>query len=549
MFFLTNFTVMKAESEKIFCSATIEDDFSLSTIILVMNSSAKNLYTTYSEKDFSEYNCVNVVDLTNNTRKKILEQELNKNNQHLDSDKSEVLIDKDKFNRILKLELSFDDSNFSDNSSIKSRILEYVDELSKRDDVYYAGVDYYSSFSSDSTTDPWFDSNNQSLFESIKITDAWTYNTGSSEVKVGVIDSGIYALHEDLIGNIDEELSISFSTRYNDPLVDELGHGTFVAGIIGAVGNNGLGVKGVCWDVSLVSLKVCAEEHDNSGIIKASTSYIAAAVDYATLHNIPILNCSINPLNNGHAIDDPLLSEAIENYPGLFVVAAGNQGLNIDYYPVYPAAYNLENMICVGAAQGHNQIRETSNFGKNVVDVFAPGYIEYTTDNNGGYHPFGGTSCAAPFVSGLAALLKSYKPIFTTQDIKQAIISNVDEETAFIDKCVSDGIINAGDVMDNCIYSHNHQVNYFYNNSTKHTKTCVCGLFEMEPHAILIGTNTCIFCGGIVDNGFIGISSTDSQYYTLNGSYIRKDGVIVLNIKDLKSFLEGSLVFYNSNNY
>lgn len=560
IFVLTlNLVCVKAYSLNYKCNATLDDNFSLDSIIVVLNNEESKKNKTYDKSDFSEINCINVVDLTYNSKilldKQIAARESGDYSSLSKYYENGMIIDENSFQRILKLQLPHKNiDNVSEEYKIKSEILTYVEMLSNRNDVLYASVDYFVEFANESesvsVSDPIHITENIWIFDSYGITDAWNYSTGSSNVKVGIIDSGIDGTHEDLQDNIDYELSISFSNVYDDPLEDEHGHGTYVAGIVGASGDNGIGISGVCQNVSLVSLKVCADELDEDQSIQASTTNIANAVDYATANNIPILNCSVNPKgSNGNSIDDPILEFAINNYPGLFVVSAGNDSRDIDVDPLYPASYDANNIICVGAEIGHSQINASSNYGKNSVDLFAPGTINYTTDNQGGYASFGATSCAAPFVAGLAALLKSYNSIFTASDLKNIILATVDKNSLFEDKCVSGGTMNAKAALMNCSTYHNHlssQITYMKFNSTYHKKVCLCGYIKTEPHAVLINSDTCVLCGAVVDKGFIGFNNS-LRTITSNGSYIRSDGIIVLHIKDLEKYLNDELVFDSTN--
>jgi thermitase len=157
---------------------------------------------------------------------------------------------------------------------------------SERQDILYAGPDYVVTPCA-MPNDPL--TGNQWALGQIQLPDAWEIATGSQSVKVGILDSGIYAEHEDLRNRVNRTLSRDFLTTpptTPNPVIDPLGHGTHVAGICGAEGNNNTGVAGVCWNVELVSLRVL----DDVGW--GYSSNVARAIDFAGRQGIPILNLS-----------------------------------------------------------------------------------------------------------------------------------------------------------------------------------------------------------------------------------------------------------------
>ena len=138
------------------------------------------------------------------------------------------------------------------------------------------------------------------------------------------------------------------------------------------------------------------------------------------------------------------LYTAISNFDGLVVCAAGNEGTNIDTSPVYPACFNLDNIITVGNSTQADLPRDESNYGSNSVDLFAPGTAIHSTGtaNNDYYVDKTGTSMAAPFVTGTAALLKAANPSIGIADIRQCILNNVTHYSGFSNKCATEGRLN-----------------------------------------------------------------------------------------------------------
>lgn len=302
---------------------------------------------------------------------------------------------------------------------------------------------YCGTIPNDEHIDDEFD-----YIDNIDLDEAWDVFTGSNSVKVGIIDSGIKSTHEDLYDNVNSTLSTQFGNYYQTGLDDSSGHGTFVSGIVGAVGNNDIGIAGVCWDIDLVSLRVAT--------YSPTVVYIpglAQAIEYATTNNIPILNISIsltasmfsNYAPNG-LIDLFDLNDAISNYPGLIICAAGNASHNIDIFDnqEYPACNSSNNIIVVGNCDENDAKVSDSNYGSTCVDLFAPGENVYSTDlSNDGYVQKHGTSFSAPYVTGVAALLKSIDPTLTTSNLKSAILNNTDYVSGLDGLCVTDGRLNA----------------------------------------------------------------------------------------------------------
>jgi thermitase len=302
------------------------------------------------------------------------------------------------------------------------------------------------------------------------LSEAWDVQTGSNLVTVGVIDTGIDSTHPDLINRVDVTDSRDFTGRGN-PFSDEVIHGTHVAGILGAQGNNGIGISGVCWNVKMVSLKV--------GNISDSlpVTNIVSAINYASQKQIPILNASLTTI-----YDVPELRQAIENYHGLLVCSAGNDGRDIDAIHTYPASYIYDNVLTVGASNSNDENAYFSNWGANSVDVFAPGFDIYSTVPGGGYDNMSGTSMATAFVSGLAALLLSKDSNMQVNELKQAVIENIDLVEGFAPHCVSGGIVNSQRIVTNGCHIHHYEASYSPDSVSKHRAYCSCGEYILQNH-------------------------------------------------------------------
>ena len=234
-------------------------------------------------------------------------------------------------------------------------------------------------------------------------------------------------------------LSYNF-TSDGGGITDTFGHGTEVAGVIGAIGNNSIGIAGVNWNVTLVSLRVFWYD-PSQGQWVSPMGWVNDAINYAENNHIKILNYS-----GGLYSDYSSGAYTINNYKGVFVCAAGNDGLDTDpgNNPHYPSSYTLPNLISVGASDQYDSKSTYSNYGLTSIDLFAPGDNIYTTVLYSPYYDYlNGTSFSAPMVTGVAALMKSINPSLTGIQIRNFILNNVDKYTDFTGKCVTGGRLNA----------------------------------------------------------------------------------------------------------
>jgi subtilisin family serine protease len=247
-------------------------------------------------------------------------------------------------------------------------------------------------------------------------------------------------IDNDRNGYVDDVYGWDFANNDADPFDDE-GHGTHVAGTIGAVGNNGVGVVGVSWNVSLMALKFLGA--DGSG----STSGAIAAINYATRMrqsygvNVVATNNSWGGGGASTALRDAIAAGG--NAGILCVAAAGNESANNDITPSYPANYPSDAVISVAATDASNRLASFSNFGATTVDVAAPGVGIYSTVPNASYASYSGTSMATPHVSGTVALLAAANPQATAAQIRSAILSTAVPVASLAGKVATGGLVNA----------------------------------------------------------------------------------------------------------
>lgn len=313
-------------------------------------------------------------------------------------------------------------------SKNKAAVIDAIKKLSVNPYITYAEPDYLESLHT-IPNDPLY----RQLWgiQKIEAPSAWNYSTGSDAVAVGIIDSGIDHTHPDIQKNMwispNRQLCNGWNFADNNPFsMDSNGHGTHVAGTVGAVGNNHVGITGVCWHVRTISLKF--------GLDIASA---IASIHFANQWNIPILNASW-----GGPSYSRTLKYAIEHYNGLFIASAGNNGTNNDYEPIYPASYNSDNILSVAAIDPNNSLAAFSNFGLKSVDIAAPGTNILSLDLQGGYSPKNGTSMAAPHVTGAAALLKAYRPDVSVLTIKNIILSSAAKAPRLTGKILTGGMLD-----------------------------------------------------------------------------------------------------------
>lgn len=256
---------------------------------------------------------------------------------------------------------------------------------------------------------------------------AWDKSTGSKNVTVAITDTGVDRSHADLKANLVEGFDAVHQTVTPD---DDHGHGTHVAGIIGAVGNNGVGVVGVNWTVRMMPIKVCTA----SG--QCFSTLTSEGILWAAENRIKVVNASWGGKGYSLYLRDSI--RALGEAGGLLVAAAGNEQSDNDVTPQYPASYDLDNIISVAATGRNDALAEFSNYGAESVDVAAPGVDILSTLPRGSYGVSSGTSMAAPFVTGAAALLLARQPAATYEELKTTLMRTSDT-VAGLDDSVGSG--------------------------------------------------------------------------------------------------------------
>ncbi len=417
-----------AESlEKVYCQATMDDDFTDNEILIITMPFAN--FKEYNVEDFESINCINIEEISYNIKENVL-------------------------CRII--ELTIDGHN-------KQNVLEAIKILEDRNDIYSAQPNYIYQDSTIDTALPAAANNSdispetiavQSWMSLIELTDAWNIasNSNNNDIKIGIVDGIIDTDHTYLSGYFNDDLTYNIINNYGE---DIIGHGTKVAGVIVSVLGAFNGESNDCTSgIELVSFVT-----QYPGGFSGNSSCFVTAINAAgsSQYNIDILNMSVDAGNDY----DEAIKCAIMNFSGLIVCAAGNGDVNLDESTeedqVYPAYYNyLPNVISVGASTTTVNLWDniveikyhTSNYGSIGVDLFAPGDNIQTTASNNDFTTISETSSATPIVTGVAALMLKVNPnlrpdeikhILCTEDIGTDRYDGNDEK--FV--CYSEGRLNA----------------------------------------------------------------------------------------------------------
>lgn len=292
---------------------------------------------------------------------------------------------------------------------------------------------------------------------------AWLKTQGSDKVVVAVLDTGVDYTHPDLLENIwlrpenvpqykDDELG-TFNDEHgfngvdnqSDPM-DENGHGTHCAGIIGAEGDNNQGIAGINWKVKIMPLKFLGR--GGFGTTKDAIEAINYAIDRKRNGvNVKVISASWGSTAYSKALEDTIRAAGEEGI--LFVAAAGNNGTNNDKSPHYPSNFSLPNVVSVAALDRNDLLTSFSNFGVKSVHIAAPGKDILSTWLNDGYREASGTSMATPYVSGVAALILASEPNLSVEKLRERLLRSVDKIDSLDGKIESGGRINAAKALGN----------------------------------------------------------------------------------------------------
>ncbi len=441
-------------------------EFENDSVIVSMKRGVENVNRVYTAEDFPELDVAYIEDLTYLTNQDLL-------------DDPEFMAN---YTQILQIHL---------NSSSKAKLIESVDALSARSTVDIASVTPNYEFeiegepcsydnTLDPTEEPLYSSKQKQYTDRINLEGAWELareiesDRGLTTVKVAVIDSGVANGHDDLenvvITGYDayNENTITNDVLYHNGDSYKYDHGTAVAGIIGAETNEQF-LAGIALNVEIVPIQFYGEVQENnlgngkySYTFSINSGIFTRVITYLNNNNIPIANYSNSfGFTNSSVINT--LTTVINNYFGLFIASAGNTTTRIDPSTIGNlATYNCNNIISVMGTAVNSDGEEMayvststdtsgniigSNYGKECIDIAAP-WDAYTTMYNWstgvythGY--FSGTSASAPYVAGVAALVKSVRPELSSNDIKNILLHEESSKSSLKDVCINGCFLDA----------------------------------------------------------------------------------------------------------
>ena len=286
---------------------------------------------------------------------------------------------------------------------------------------------------------------------------AWTTTKGSDEIVVAVLDSGVEYTHVDLVnriwtrpesmksyqdrdlGMVDDVHGYNVVVNNGEPM-DDNGHGTNCAGIIGAECGNNLGVCGVAWKTQIMPLKFL--NAGGFGTVLGAVEAINYAIERKRAGiNLRIISVSWGLTHYSRALEDVIRKASEAGI--LFVAASGSLNSNSDVSPHYPGGYNLGNVISVAATDRNDKLASFSNYGVKSVQVAAPGKDILTTALGNEYEQHSGTSMAAPIVAGVATLALSSHPNLSVEQLRSVLLESVDKLPGLRGKVSTQGRINA----------------------------------------------------------------------------------------------------------
>ncbi|MGA2245389.1 MAG: S8 family peptidase [Verrucomicrobiota bacterium] len=305
--------------------------------------------------------------------------------------------------------------------------------------VEFAEPDYTGHLFDTTPNDPAFVNGTLWGLYAISAPAAWDVLTAATNIVVAVVDTGVRYTHQDLASNMwvnpnDGGHGWNALSTNNNP-TDAGTHGTMVAGVLGAVGNNGIGVVGVAWRIQIMACS-CFNSLDVGNI-----SDVITCLDYARTNGARIINASWG-FTNSLALSNALV--CLRDAGIIVVAAAGNSTNNIDLAPNYPAGYGLDNVVTVASTSRSNTLSSFSNYGAANVALAAPGEQIYSTfpATDSYYYTESGTSFSAPYVAGACALLMAQYPADTYRDTIGRLLSSTDPLPALAGKCRTGGLLD-----------------------------------------------------------------------------------------------------------
>jgi subtilisin family serine protease len=284
--------------------------------------------------------------------------------------------------------------------------------------------------------------------------EAWDITTGSRQIIVSVIDTGVRYTHVDLKnqmwvnedeipgngvdddndGWVDNVYGIDSGSNDGDPM-DPMGHGTHCAGTIGAEANNGEPHVGVAWDVTLMACKIFG-----GGSL---TSAAITAIEFSVENGATVANCSWGGTGPNPPLYDVIAAGGEAGM--MFSCASGNSSMDNDAIPDWPSGFDLECVIAVAATDNQDLPATFTNYGKTTVDLAAPGVDIFSSvaSADDAYDSMDGTSMSGPHVAGVIALMQGMQPSWSVLQIREKLLESVDVLPSLQDLVATSGRVNA----------------------------------------------------------------------------------------------------------
>lgn len=294
---------------------------------------------------------------------------------------------------------------------------------------------------------------------------AWGLTKGSESVILASVDTGVNYNHEDLKANmwtnpdeipgngkdddgngyVDDIHGIDSTTNTGNPM-DQHMHGSHTSGTMSGVGNNNIGVAGVCWNVKILAIRFIRRDCREGLSTNAMKAFDYLIGLKKKGHNIVVTNNSYGGGGFQKSTQDSI--QALEDNGIMFVAAAGNNKSNNDSKAFYPANYKVPSLISVMSTERGDKVSSFTNYGKTTVHLAAPGTkVLSCNKSNNGYSSISGTSMSSPHVAGAVALIKSAYPDASPALVKEAILVNVDQTSTLADRCITGGRLNIYTVL------------------------------------------------------------------------------------------------------